>query len=108
METNLVVSLSSIVGLLSLAYMWHKDSKSSATEITELKGRVQHLEQRVEQHDKTLTALLEAVQEIKITLATMAADIKSNKEGLEKIDTKITRLEQDFQEFRSNNQTKAS
>jgi septal ring factor EnvC (AmiA/AmiB activator) len=108
METNLVVSLGSIVGLLSLGYLWHKDSKSSATEITELKGRIQRLEQRIDQHDQVLTALLESVQEIKITLATMAADIRSNKEGLEKIDTKITRLEQDFQEFRANNKSRAS
>lgn len=108
METNLVVSISSIIAVLGLAYSWHKDSKSSATEIAELKGRVQNLEQRLNQHDQVLTTLLESVQEIKITLATMAADIRSNKEDLEKIDTKITRLEQDFQEFRSNNKSKAS
>ena len=80
MQPELVLSIGSILSIFGLFYTWHKDSKSSAAEMANLKARVESLESRARQTDTVLQELLSSVQEIKVALA--------------RIDTKLTALEQ--------------
>ena len=80
MQPELVLSIGSILSIFGLFYTWHKDSKSSAAEMANIKARVESLESRARQTDTVLQELLSSVQEIKVALA--------------RIDTKLTALEQ--------------
>ena len=80
MQPELVLSIGSILSIFGLFYTWHKDSKSSAAEMANIKARVVSLESRARQTDTVLQELLSSVQEIKVALA--------------RIDTKLTALEQ--------------
>ena len=82
METNLVLSLGTILSVIGLFYTWHKDSKKNAETIATLSARVTTLEQRAQKTDEVLQELLTATQDIKVALA--------------RIDTKLTSLEQEF------------
>jgi len=82
MEPNIVLSVGTILSLVGLFYMWHKDSKKQAEEMAELKARVGSLETRANKSEEVLQELLSSVQEIKVSLA--------------KIDTKLTILEQEL------------
>ena len=82
METNLVLSLGSLLAAGSMFYSMHKDSKKNTEQMADLKARVKHLEAKSEQTDAVLQELLRSVQEIKVALV--------------KIDTKLDSLEQEF------------
>jgi uncharacterized coiled-coil protein SlyX len=82
MEPNVVLSVGTILSLVGLFYMWHKDSKKQAEEMADLKARVGSLETRANKSEEVLQELLTSVQEIKVSLA--------------KIDTKLTILEQEL------------
>jgi uncharacterized coiled-coil protein SlyX len=81
MQPELVLSIGSMLSIFGLFYTWHKDSKSSAAEMADLKARVESLESRAKQTDSVLQELLASIQEIKVSLA--------------RIDTKLTGLEQE-------------
>jgi uncharacterized coiled-coil protein SlyX len=82
MEPNIVLSVGTVLSLVGLFYMWHKDSKKQAEEMADLKARVGSLETRANKSEEVLQELLSSVQEIKVSLA--------------KIDTKLTILEQEL------------
>ena len=82
METNVLISMGSLLSVVGLFYTWHKDSRQSAEEMASLKARVSNLESKAKQTDAVLQELLTSVQEIKVTLA--------------KIDTKLTIMEKDL------------
>ena len=83
MEPNLIFSIGSFLGFISMFYTWHKDSKSSTAKMARLSVRVENLEAKAAQTDVVLQELLSSVQEIKVALA--------------KIDTKLSGLEQEMQ-----------
>ena len=87
METNVMLSVGSIIAVVSMFYTMHKDSKKNTEEMADLKARVKHLELKSEQTDAALQELLNSVQEIKVALA--------------KIDTKLDSLEQEFNRDRN-------
>ena len=82
MEPNLILSVGTVLSVMGLFYSWHKDSKTNAEEMADLKARVNSLESRAKQTEVVLQELLSSVQEIKVCLA--------------KIDTKLTILEQEI------------
>jgi septal ring factor EnvC (AmiA/AmiB activator) len=89
MEPNLVMSIGSILGVLTMFYTLHKDSKKSSEEMADLKARVKHLETTQNKTDETLQSLLHAVNNINIRLAKF-------EEKIDKIDKSLSRLEEDF------------
>lgn len=82
METDLVLSLGSLLAAASMFYTMHKDSKKNSEQMADLKARVRHLESKSEQTDATLQELLRSVQDIKVSLTT--------------ISTKLDNLEREF------------
>jgi chromosome segregation ATPase len=86
METNMILSMGSLLSVVGLFYSWHKDSKQSAGEMANLRARVNSLEEKAKQTDTVLQELLSSVQEIKVTLA--------------KIDTKLTIMEKDINDLK--------
>jgi uncharacterized coiled-coil protein SlyX len=86
MEPNLILSVGTVLSVMGLFYSWHKDSKTNAEEMADLKARVNSLESRAKQTEVVLQELLSSVQEIKVCLA--------------KIDTKLTILEQEINKRR--------
>ena len=82
METDLVLSLGSLLAAASMFYTMHKDSKKNSEQMADLKARVRHLENKSEQTDATLQELLRSVQDIKVSLTT--------------ISTKLDNLEREF------------
>lgn len=82
MEPNLVLSIGSVFAVISMFYTMHKDAKKSAEEMTDLKVRVNYLENKSRDVDISLQDLLVMMQEIKVALV--------------KIDTKLTSLDQEF------------
>ena len=82
MQPNLVLSIGTVLSVLGLFYSWHKDSKTNAEEMANLKARVNTLEDKAKVTESVLQELLASVQEIKVTLA--------------KIDTKMTIIEKDI------------
>lgn len=86
METNMILSMGSLLSVVGLFYSWHKDSRQSASEMANLKARVNTLEDKAKQTDTVLQELLTSVQEIKVTLA--------------KIDTKLTIMEKDINDLK--------
>jgi hypothetical protein len=69
MEPNIVLSIGTVLSLVGLFYMWHKDSKKQAEEMADLKARVGSLETRANKSEEVLQELLLSVQEIKVSLA---------------------------------------
>ena len=86
METNMIISMGSLLSVVGLFYSWHKDSRQSEGEMANLKARVNSLEDKAKQTDTVLQELLTSVQEIKVTLA--------------KIDTKLTIMEKDINDLK--------
>ena len=86
MEPNLILSVGTVLSVMGLFYSWHKDSKTNAEEMADLKARVNSLESRAKQTEVVLQELLSSVQEIKVCLA--------------EIDTKLTILEQEINKRR--------
>ena len=86
METNMIISMGSLLSVVGLFYSWHKDSRQSAGEMANLRARVNSLEEKAKQTDTVLQELLSSVQEIKVTLA--------------KIDTKLTIMEKDINDLK--------
>ncbi len=82
MESNLAISVGSIIAFVSFFYVFLKDSKQHAEEMANLKARVSSLESRSETSEQALSQLLSSVQEIKVSLA--------------KIDTKLSLFENEF------------
>lgn len=78
MEPNLIISLGSLIGLLSVFYTWHKDSKKNSEQMADLKARVNYLEQKAINTDNTLQELLTSVQEIKVAIAKIDTKISQN------------------------------
>ncbi len=78
MEPNLIISLGSLIGLLSLFYTWHKDSKKNTEQMADLRARVNYLEQKAINTDNTLQELLTSVQEIKVAIAKIDTKISQN------------------------------
>ena len=88
METNMILSVGSFLSVVGLFYSWHKDARQGASEMANLKARVNSLEEKAKQTDTVLQELLTSVQEIKVTLA--------------KIDTKLTIMEKDINDLKEN------
>lgn len=86
METNMILSMGSLLSVVGLFYSWHRDSKQSAGEMANLRARVNSLEDKAKQTDSVLQELLSSVQEIKVTLA--------------KIDTKLAIMEKDINDLK--------
>ena len=78
MEPNLIISLGSLLGLISIFYTWHKDSKKNTEQMADLKARVNYLEQKAINTDNTLQELLTSVQEIKVAIAKIDTKISQN------------------------------
>ena len=78
MEPNLIISLGSLLGLISIFYTWHKDSKKNTEQMADLKARVNYLEQKAINTDNTLHELLTSVQEIKVAIAKIDTKISQN------------------------------
>ncbi len=82
METNLALSLGSLLAACSMFYTMHKDGNKKSEQMADLKARVKHLESKSEQTDAVLQELLRSVQDIKVSLTT--------------ISTKLSNLEREF------------
>ena len=78
METNLVLSLSSILGIFSLFWAWHKEQKNTISQISVLENKVNNLEEKFKNHESL-------IQNIQSTLQRM--DLK-----LTRIDTQLSQL----------------
>jgi chromosome segregation ATPase len=78
MEPNLIISLGSLIGLLSVFYTWHKDSRKNSEQMADLKARVNFLEQKAINTDNTLQELLTSIQEIKVAIAKIDTKISQN------------------------------
>lgn len=78
MEPNIVLSIGSLVGVISLFYAWHKEQKATSNQITALENKVDHLEEKFKQQDN-------AIERINETLIKM--DLK-----LTRIDTQLSLL----------------
>tara|TARA_B100001989_G_C24450587_1_gene418738 strand:+ start:173 stop:442 length:270 start_codon:yes stop_codon:yes gene_type:complete len=78
METNLVLSLSSIVGLIGLFFTWHKEQKHTSSEVSVLKNKVENLEEKLKVQDEAI---------IKVQETLMKMDLK-----LTRIDTQLSLL----------------
>jgi chromosome segregation ATPase len=75
MEANVMLSIGSILGIVSLFYSWHKDSRQQHGEVSDLKARLVNLEKKAEVTDSLLQELLSKMQEIQVSLATISAKI---------------------------------
>ena len=51
METNLALSLGSLLAACSMFYTMHKDGNKKSEQMADLKARVKHLESKSEQTD---------------------------------------------------------
>ena len=81
METNLVLSLGSIIGIVSLFYAWHKEQKQTSNMISVLENKVQNLSERIVSHDALIVQIQNTLQQM---------DLK-----LTRIDTQLSQLIED-------------
>ena len=78
METNLVLSLSSIIGIFSLFWAWHKEQKQTTAQISVLENKVNNLAEKTKSHE----ALISNVQQT-----------------LQRMDLKLTRIDTQLSQF---------
>lgn len=81
METNLVLSLGSIIGIFSLFFAWHKEQKATSSNISVLENKVENLSDRMANHDILITQIQQTLQQM---------DLK-----LTRIDTQLSQLIED-------------
>ena len=81
METNLVLSLGSIMGIFSLFYAWHKEQKTTSNKISVLENKMENLSERMANHDMLITQIQQTLQQM---------DLK-----LTRIDTQLSQLIED-------------
>jgi peptidoglycan hydrolase CwlO-like protein len=81
METNFVLSLGSLIGLLGLFYAWHKEQKSTSNQISVLENKVQNLSEKMKSQDIAITTIQQTLQRIDVKLA--------------RIDTQLSQLLED-------------
>tara|TARA_B100001093_G_C26152198_1_gene727950 strand:- start:71 stop:322 length:252 start_codon:yes stop_codon:yes gene_type:complete len=81
METNLVLSLGSIIGIFSLFFAWHKEQKTTSSKISVLENKVENLSDRMVNHDILITQIQQTLQQM---------DLK-----LTRIDTQLSQLIED-------------
>jgi len=83
MDTPIALSLGSLIGLITLFYQWHKDSKETAK-------LIQKLETEVEQ----LKDYKQDIKELKTELSDMKNDMNDMQQTLTRIDTNVQNLMQ--------------
>lgn len=76
METTAVLSVSSLLGLVTMFYTWHKDSKDTAKQIQKLETEVEQLKDQ------------------KSDIDGLKNEISHMKQTLARVDTNITHLMQ--------------
>ena len=81
METNFVLSLGSLIGLLGLFYAWHKEQKGTSSQMSVLENKVQNLSERMRSQDAAIITIQQALQKIDVKLA--------------RIDTQLSQLLED-------------
>ena len=80
-ETQLVVSLGSILGLVGLFYTFHKDSKDTAKQIQKLETEVETLKEHKQD-----------IREIKQEIDALKTTTSSIQQTLTRIDTNVQHL----------------
>ena len=80
-ETQTVVSLGSILGLVGLFYTFHKDSKDTAKQIQKLETEVESLKEHKQD-----------IREIKAEIDSLKMTTSSIKQTLARIDTNIQHI----------------
>lgn len=83
MDTPIALSLGSLIGLITLFYQWHKDSKETAK-------LIQKLETEVEQ----LKDYKQDIKELKNEISEIKDDMNSMQQTLTRIDTNVQNLMQ--------------
>lgn len=68
METNLVLSLSSIIGLFGFFWTWHKDQKQTSNTISVLQNKVEHLEEKLKVQDEAIVKVQETLMKMDLKL----------------------------------------
>ena len=68
MEPNLVLSLSSLIGLLGLFFTWHKDQKSTSSTISVLQNKVENLEEKLKNQDAAVIQIQKTLQQMDLKL----------------------------------------
>jgi len=68
MEPNLVLSLSSLIGLLGLFFMWHKDQKTTSRTISVLQNKVENLEEKIKTQDAAVVQIQKTLQQMDLKL----------------------------------------
>jgi len=83
MDSQIAVSVGTIIALLTFVYQWHKDSKETAKQIQKLETEV--LQLREQRQD---------IRELKTELTDLREDMSTMKITLARVDTNITHLMQ--------------
>ena len=68
METNLVISLSSILGLFGFFFAWHKDQKQTSSTISVLQNKVENLEEKLKVQDEAIVKVQETLMKMDLKL----------------------------------------
>ena len=68
METNLVLSLSSIIGIFSLFWAWHKEQKQTTAQISVLENKVNNLAEKTKNHEALISNIQQTLQRMDIKL----------------------------------------
>ena len=84
MEPNVILSIGSLVGLVTMFYTWHKDSKDTARQIQKLETEVEQLKEHKQD-----------IRDLKIEIGDLKNDIGSINATLSRIDTNIDHLMRD-------------
>lgn len=83
METNVAVSIGTIISGLGFFFAWHKDSKETAKNIQKLETEVEQL--REQRRD---------IRDLKLETSEIKEDMSNMKQTLTRIDTNIAHLMQ--------------
>lgn len=68
METNLVLSLSSIIGIFSLFWAWHKEQKQTTAQISVLENKVNNLAEKTRAHENVISNVQQTLQRMDLKL----------------------------------------
>jgi septation ring formation regulator EzrA len=68
METNLVLSLSSIIGIFSLFWAWHKEQKQTTAQISVLENKVNNLAEKAKAHESVISNVQQTLQRMDLKL----------------------------------------
>jgi uncharacterized coiled-coil protein SlyX len=68
METNLVLSLGSIIGLMGLFWTWHKEQKQTSSTISVLQNKVENLEEKIKIQDEAIVKVQETLMKMDLKL----------------------------------------